>query len=290
MKISKGVFVLLKKTAITLAVLVPLCGVMYLYFKTPAFTITSYELVGVPEQYKDTVVAGLKNISQNYAYKIFPGSRVFTYRKASIQSFVVETLPNTEMVTIRPVGIHTLRVTVKQFVPLFKIDDTHGVTKEGVIYSEFKDLSAYPVLVIASSTFTNTNQGVIASRQIKGLHPSELSSIAGLLAKIDAVIFKVSKVEIDENRDVYLYASTSKSSIKFAEKQDYAKVWSNIVSAIDTEPLKTKLATKKDMLEYIDARFGNKVFYKFTGDIVENGQKGLQENYEIKTATTTPLH
>ena len=79
-----------------------------------------------------------------------------------------------------------------------------------------------------------------------------------------------------------------KSEVIFAKSDDVDKIWSNIVSAIDTEPLKSKLEKDKSFLQYLDARFGNKVFYKFTnsqaGDII---QSTSNSPHATSTATTT---
>ena len=67
----------------------------------------------------------------------------------------------------------------------------------------------------------------------------------------------------------------------FSGIADTDKVWSNIVSAIDTDPLKSKLLNNKDKLEYLDARFGNKVFFKFTND----GKTAIIPSHDISTST-----
>jgi len=41
------------------------------------------------------------------------------------------------------------------------------------------------------------------------------------------------------------------------------ETWLNFVSAVDSQVLKNLLRTDLKNLEYIDLRFGNKIFYKF---------------------------
>ena len=93
-------------------------------------------------------------------------------------------------------------------------------------------------------------------------------------------------ISIDESDDVHVKNQETGSEVIFTGRDDVDKVWSNIVSAIDTEPLKSKLATKKNTLQYLDARFGNKVFYKFT-----NGNEGdlIQSPHETTPAVETPF-
>ncbi len=51
--------------------------------------------------------------------------------------------------------------------------------------------------------------------------------------------------------------------ILFKTDSDLEKIAENLKSALDTEPLKTEFKTKYSSLEYIDLRYGNKVYYKF---------------------------
>ncbi len=44
---------------------------------------------------------------------------------------------------------------------------------------------------------------------------------------------------------------------------DFNKVAENLQAALDTEPLLSKFKTQYSSLQYIDLRFGNKVYYKF---------------------------
>ena len=44
---------------------------------------------------------------------------------------------------------------------------------------------------------------------------------------------------------------------------DFQNVAENLQAALDTEPLKSKFKNKYSKLEYIDLRFGNKVYDKF---------------------------
>lgn len=283
MKIKRSTVVLLRKVLMFSLITFSVVFVLYVYFKTPTFTIYSYELVGVPEMYKDTIVTKLKDVASQKQYKILPSNRVLSYRSTAIKSAVVDILPNSENVVLRPIGLHTLRITVTQYVPLFKIDEFRGVTKDGVIYTEFKDIHALPTLFIASSTSKEEVEDGIHSTIIAGIEQDTLINISKLITKINSVIFTVSKIDIDAYGDITLYDERGISRILFAGTENIDKVWSNLVSAIDTDPLKSKLATNKEKLEYLDARFGNKVFFKFTND----AKTAIIQSHASTTQTTT---
>jgi hypothetical protein len=51
--------------------------------------------------------------------------------------------------------------------------------------------------------------------------------------------------------------------IKFTLMTDYRNSIDNLLSAITQDPLKTEFAEKEELLQYIDVRFDNRVYYKF---------------------------
>ena len=118
----------------------------------------------------------------------------------------------------------------------------------------------------ASSTNEDRVEDGIHIQVVKGIEATKLVDLDILMKKINTVIFVVSKIDIDSYGDISLYDTRGISKVMIAPDADIARIWSDLVSAVDTEPLKSKLQKNKDALEYLDIRFGDKVFYKFTGD------------------------
>jgi hypothetical protein len=70
----------------------------------------------------------------------------------------------------------------------------------------------------------------------------------------------------DQNVEVFLAnqaPSTNQPQIKFKLNGDYENIAENLKAALTTEPLQTEFKNKYATLQYIDLRFGNKVYYKF---------------------------
>ncbi|MCF7843379.1 hypothetical protein K9M47_00595 [Candidatus Gracilibacteria bacterium] len=283
MKIKRSTLVLWKKRLVFFLVTALVMGVFYVYFKTPVFTVTSYEFVGVQEMYKDRIDSNLRTLTSQTRYKVFPSNRIMMYPSKLMKLSISEVLPNSEKIDIVPIGLHTLRVRVTPYEPLFKIDEVHGITKDGVIYTEFKDMSKLSTISIASSTRKEIDRDGIHSTQIEELDTETLSNITKLINKIDTVIFIVRKIDIDASGDISFFDERGISKIIFSGKANTEKVWSNLVSAIDTDPLKSKLMNEKDSLEYLDARFGNKVFFKFT----KGDKTAIIQSHATTTATTS---
>ena len=81
--------------------------------------------------------------------------------------------------------------------------------------------------------------------------------------------FKPISLYILNNGDVKIFLSVKNKISKepyliFKIDSDFKNVAENLESAISTEPLLSNLKNKYTLLQYIDLRFGNKVYYKFT--------------------------
>lgn len=284
MKIKRSTLVLWKKRLMVFLGSALVFSVFYIYFGTPLFTVTVYELVDVPNIYKDTITTKLRTIAAQKFLWVIPADKILNYRGMKIKQAIVDVLPNTQTVSLLPVGLHTLRIKVTMYQPLYKIDETHSINEDGFIYTELKDISTLPLLVVASSTKKETIQDGISSVSMTGIDRAKLKSISTLVDKISSVVFKVSKIDIDGYGDITLYDERGISKLLYEGSANIDKIWSNIVSAIDTEPLKSQLENNKDRLEYLDTRFGNKVFFKFT-----NASKTviIQSHATTTEATTT---
>lgn len=77
---------------------------------------------------------------------------------------------------------------------------------------------------------------------------------------------KATALVVDNNRDAHLLLSsksTTSPEIIFKIDSDLGKVAENLQAALSTEPLKSKFKNNYGALQYIDLRFGNKVYSKF---------------------------
>ncbi len=71
-----------------------------------------------------------------------------------------------------------------------------------------------------------------------------------------------------DNGDIKIFLSNSDKTssepyITFNINSDYQRVAENLETALNTEPLLSNFKNKYSSLQYIDLRFGNKVYYKF---------------------------
>lgn len=242
-------YLLWKKRVLQAAIFLLIFGALFIYFRTGLFTLHTYRIVGAPEAYRDDLENGVRLLTEDPILGMIPANRSVSYRDSDIRTLIRETLPNSKDISIRPSGLHTLTIKIVPYDALFSVSNTHAISSDGTIYQEIVPLEDLPRITLATSS---------------AVAPTTLVALSHLISNVDSVLFKVASLSVDEYNDIRLYDADGRSSVIVSSTADMNKVWSNILSAIDTDPLKSKLADQPKNLEYIDTRFGNKVFYKFT--------------------------
>ncbi len=239
-----------------------------MYGWTNLFSITSFVLEGVEEKDTSRITVSLFEATKRNTYYVFPGDKILTFNSSNLKQVITDALPNTSSISISLRGLHTVRMVVTPHIPMFKTGEGKAYDKDGVVYEEQNDISHLPVISFTSSTT-----------------PSRLffENLANFIPQLTTLLFPVGHIVVDEHNDVYLYASGSPSKVIITRDADFKKLWLALVSAVDTDPLKVSLEKKKDKLEYIDLRFGNKVFYKFTNET----KPAIIAPHATTTATTT---
>jgi hypothetical protein len=263
------------------------------YFRTSFFTIKEYKVIGIPEKLQEDLVRELKKNGEQKNFKVFENNKILTYSKKSVRTTVLSFISDAKSISIRSSGLHTLHIEVVRYVPLFKSLDGMGMNEEGVLFKSVDYIETLPTLVIASSSISSTTKNSIAilviKKQNEFIAPEILLAIADFSSRISNVIFQVSHIEIKDDGDIVFTDAGGISSVFIRPQSDFKKVWSVLVSAIDTEPLKSKLVSEKDSLQYLDVRFGNKVFYKFGNTLFQNSTSTVILSDHEK-ATTTSSH
>jgi cell division septal protein FtsQ len=265
---KRSVYIRLRKKLLQALTILAACFVLYIYFRTGLFTIRHYAIEGAPAGYEENLKRDASLIAENAILGFIPGNRILSYRDDDLRTLIVETLPNTRSISIHPSGLHTLSIKIEHHEPIFAVSDTHAIAEDGTVYKEIMPLDSFARIEMATSS---------------SIKPDVLRSIANLTAKLDTVLFEIGFISVDEFNDLRLYDKDKESFVLLSSNADFDLVWSNLLSAIDTNPLKDRLARHMDQLLYLDTRFGNKIFYKFTTD----ADKAIIPSTDASSATTT---
>lgn len=269
---------------------------VYDYFFTTIFSITTYDIQGVDDKSKVMIQDKLQALSLKKLFGFIPNNKIFTYSSTLIVEAVHGISPDVGSIDMRPVGLHTVKIQVTTLEPLFRISDAQALNKEGIIFTTTRDIQTYPLLTFSSST-TNTirTNGFPVTQLLYEDAPVSqdfLHILDEISTQISRIIFPVTSILV-EGDDVTFFNQNGSSTVMILATMDTKKVWSTIVSAIDTEPLKGKLLSNRDGLQYLDARYGDKVFYKFDDmssvPLGNTGATGILGSHGSTTNSTTSV-
>ena len=294
MKIKRRTVASIKTLTIRTSLLIIFFGAIYIYLQSDVFTIKSYEIQGVNEVVRIRIDQQLHDAAHKKTFGVLPNNKIFTYSNTNIITIVRTNVYDVATIDMRPVGLHTVRISITLLTPLFRLEGKEAITESGIIFTTDKDLSMYPHVTVASSTKQTIKiQGLpftVLTVDGKNLDAPFLNSLSLLSSKVTSLVFPVTDILIEETGDISLFDVHGKSKVIFLEDMDQKKVWSTLVSALDTDPLKTKLATDKGKLEYLDVRYGNKVFYRFSDMTFQNkGETGILDDHAAPTQATSTI-
>lgn len=226
---------------------------VYLIVFSQALRITSVHAVG--DLYQAEVDQTMQNTLAEKWLWIIPRDRLFTISKSHITSVILQNTPEIKSVYIERSGLHALIATYKLRTPAFLLTNGKALDAQDISYTDRRDTSMVPLLVASSTTFDNDTY----------------TKLTDIVSKVSIRLFPVARVTFGEAGDVTLFDKDNKE-MRFNLNNNEEDIWSKLLSALDTEPLKSNVDNNNNFL-YIDARFGDKVFYKLSS---------------TQTASTTP--
>ncbi len=100
------------------------------------------------------------------------------------------------------------------------------------------------------------------------LAKSNFEKLISFKKTLETMELKPTAIYLQNNGNIKIFLSTKNSGgiepyIIFQTNSDFESVAENLQVALSTEPLKSSFKNKYSSMEYIDLRFGNKVYYKF---------------------------
>jgi hypothetical protein len=262
---------------------------LILLVRLPTFTISEIQVKGLQSAGTQEVINEIDSkIGGSYAL-VLPKKNIFFYPKDKIKSDLLNKFGTFADVSIRTIDTNKLEVTIveknatavsckteqvitdKTFVDCFFIDH-NAKAFQSVIGEPDQSLSRY---VDFNVNTTSTILSLTTIEQVKKVKDN-LSSKNLITEFIKVVDSKSVEFKIINN---------GKIKISIPVSDDF-------LSVLDTA-LGTKLLAGAAKFEYIDARFGNKVFFKAEDGGVSVGKNATTSSStavlitKIKTATTT---
>ena len=234
---------------------------------------TSSGLVGLTYlsslQIKDVAVSGAQTLSSGtvetfardrlsgeYWY-VFSKSNIFLYPKQQIAADLIKAYPVLASADVHAVDFHTIAVNLVEREPraLWCTQDERCLfmDENGVAYGEAPTFSE-PVYL----SYYGTTTGEALPKQY--LTPEQFQSLSALVYALAQKISDsaIVAVDVDTNKDVSVRFANS-FTLRFALSDAGGDIFERFSLALTSEPMK---AHKLTDFEYLDLRFGDKLYYK----------------------------
>ncbi len=281
-------------------------GIYIIYgsrFQIKGITVAGAQAVPAEDisQTTDTIISGKR-------LYIFPRRNMFLYSKKDLEATLATDFPRLEHITI---GVENkqLSIVVTERDPAYLwCGETIPVSRQASFESTcyFVDATGYIFSVapqFSDTVYKRMYTTLPQSAETQGSESGEavnpigkyamstnvLSRIATFAKQIESPYFTPTAYSITSDGDALIFFyrdSDVYPAIRYNPLHDPLTVVAQFKSAITTEPLKTKLATDMSKLDYIDVRFPNKIFYKFSDDTGQQQDGGKQVNSQPTQSTT----
>ncbi|MDP3958266.1 MAG: hypothetical protein Q8Q36_02265 [bacterium] len=259
----------LKQVFFTLVLFSGVLAFFLFLFREPSLRVNAVELSGA-EAVPAEEILGVVNESLAGAYfRLVPKESVFFYPKGAIEEELAARFPRLARVELSLENFRALRVEVIERAPAylwcgsareivtsecFSLDETGYVFDRPAVFSGSSLARFYGALA-------GEGDGAVGKRF---LPENEFAELRRFLVAAEALgLAPSSLVKKGGQAGDYEISLKEGGTLLFTLDGGAEKPASNLESALDTDPLKKNMAAKRSALDYIDLRFGNKVFFKF---------------------------
>lgn len=242
--------------------------------RLPQLQVRTVDVVGTSVVDPEDVSRYVQSQIEGNILYLLPKKSMLLVPTASIAKWTARQFPRFATVDVRRKGVHGLIVTVTEHTGTYlwcqeaqsqsadaAAPSCYFMTSDGLVFA--------PAPVFSGNAYVRIYMGAKQELPFTPLTPDQLSLVQLLLDRLPAVgitpnafrAISEHEIEIDFSH----YGSTAQLLIDPVQdaSHTYDMMLQNIATALSTDPLKSDFANPSKNLEYLDARFANKVVYKF---------------------------
>jgi cell division septal protein FtsQ len=238
--------------------------------------ISEIDIVGNKVLDTETLKIAVKEqITGKYLW-LFPKTNIFLYPQNTIKNELQNEFKRIKDISLLIKNTKTLQISLTERVALYTWcgENFSGVgipqgsptpEKENKCYFVDEDGYVFDEAPYFSGNIYFKFYGAQSESYFSKQNFKQLISFRDVLVGMG---LKPVALYVTDDGDIQIFLSSMNSSraepkIILKADADFQNVAENLQAALDTEPLKSKFKNKYSTLEYIDLRFGNKVYDKF---------------------------
>src|SRR3989344_287194 len=262
----------IKKSILFLIIVLVFFGGATFVLRYDKLSIVDVEITGTdvlnPEELKNLAI----NILEEKYFYLIPKKNFLLYPRSGIENSLSSSFKRISKISVGYKSLKTPRIIVvkieermpaylwcgeSKLVETRKPPECYFVDRDGYVFDKAPTFSENVFIILYGNLMDEKDAsigGVFLSRD-------DFASLSKFIYRTSSLCL-ISTSLIKKDDGDYDLELARAGKISFSLKDGTEKNISNLESALGTDPLKTNLATKPDALEYIDLRFGNKIFFK----------------------------
>ncbi|PCI29747.1 hypothetical protein COB55_01580 [Candidatus Wolfebacteria bacterium] len=201
--------------------------------------------------------------------KIFARENIIIYPKDDIVASIYDAYSRIKNVEVSRDGLHSLNISIYEYEPFALwcggLIDEYRESEEscyffdakGYLFDRAPDFSGDAFIRYYGAISTSTEP-----LRKSFLTPEKVAHVADFLGLLETLFFEPISFLVTAEND-YVVTMKNNVSILIAPDSDLLEVLENLQSVVSSEKFADALSDSSSILEYIDMRFDNKVFYKF---------------------------
>ena len=203
---------------------------------------------------------------------VLSNNNIFYLSKKRLSKTLFENHSDIEDFSIRKSGLHNISIDIKTRTPVFKISSLEN-TYIGTLGYVYKDsLFSTTTINISESEFDiSSGQSDKKTYDFENsisekLDEESFSNLLFATKELKNKNFFIREIVVHPYNDASFIVTDGGGEIRVNLLDNQDDVFSVFSSAKKVEPLRNHIIKKLNDLEYIDLRFGNKVFFKFKNE------------------------
>jgi hypothetical protein len=239
--------------------------------------IENVEISGNKVVDKESIENIVRNdISSHYLW-IFPKTNFLIYPKKQIEKDLAEKYKRLSSIKINVKDFKTIQINVTEYEGKFTwcgdaLPDANGDDNQNCYFLDQNgyvfDKAPYFSGNVYFRFFGNIPRGDSVEPTGYNFASDNFSKLIAFKDVLFRTGLKPSAFYLTDDGDIDIFLSSAQllpndHVILVKADADFEKVTENLQAALNTEPLQAEFKTKYSTLQYIDLRFGNKVYFKF---------------------------
>lgn len=214
----------------------------------------------------------INSILDKRYFFIFSKRNAFIYPKKEINKFVVANYPKVDDLVIKTEGLNILNVVIEERKPLALwcgVPDCYFIDKNAYVYEKYEQNEENKDELIK---FHGNEEFIGPSPIGKNAFDKKIFEEMFSTSKVmETLGFKVSDILYKEKNSI-TFDLKDNGRIIFTDKKSFEESLDNLKSALASSVFKPKKTSDMSQnqyvkFEYIDLRYGNKVFYRLGGSV-----------------------